>query len=583
MKTKFFIKHLTMFLLPMMIPIIILGSLAILISQNYIKEDINKNSVNVLRQTKENIELMLSETDPMRLVYDNDLKIIDTLSSIMRNRSLTHEELISYDLLKSFLSAPSNARPYIDSFYVYMDNDNGRFVSSKQGLSDIATYTDADWFEAFKRQDEGVKLWIEPRFVKTYAQDMQPARIVTIFQRINEGRGVLVLNIAPGYIENILKSLSTFPDQCILVVNEKNEIVFSDKRPAYLQDLPLARLTGSEQSFFTADGAGDAFIVSQLESKRYGWKYISIVPQRALYQVPLAIVKITILLLLLSFALGFGLAFYMTRQSYKQIFRIIRIIDSAESGSPLPVMSDRVKDEYGYIIQNIVKTFIEQSYLKVQLSERRYKLEAAQLTALQSQINPHFLFNTLETVNWETIALTGKPNQVTRIIDRLSEILRYSLTNPMETVTLATELNRLKSYLDIQAYRYDNKFNVLWDVDAEAESCKVMKLLLQPFVENSIYHGIKEKEAQGVIKIRVRRSGARLRLAVIDDGLGMSRELLRCMRQELGSDKPYSEHIGLYNTNKRLQLVYGEAFGITLRSKEGWGTAVYMTLPASEG
>lgn len=327
-------------------------------------------------------------------------------------------------------------------------------------------------FFAVSNQDESVKLWIVPRSIKMFGFETDKTRMITIFQRIGSNQGVIVLNILPAYIENVLKSLSTFPEQCILVVNENHQILFSDKQPDYLNHLKLEIINQSNQAFYTIKSAGESYIVSQLKSKRYGWKYISIVPQHALYQVPGTIIRVTVALLLISFALGLGLAFYVTRSNYNRLSRIIRIIDSAETGSPLPPLPDRVKDEYGYIMQNIVKTFIEQSYLKVQLSERRYKLQAAQLTALQAQINPHFLFNTLETVNWETIALTGKPNQVTKIIDNLSEILRYSLTNPEELVTLETEIANLNHYLEIQQYRNEGKFDVVWDYDPAALKSK---------------------------------------------------------------------------------------------------------------
>ncbi|MDF2959566.1 MAG: integral rane sensor signal transduction histidine kinase [Paenibacillus sp.] len=581
MKTKFFIKHLSMFLLPLMIPLIILGTLSILITQNYIKEDINKNSVNLLKQTKENIELILNETDPMSLVYGNDLKIIETLSSIMKSGSLTHEELISYEILKIFLSAPANARPYIDSFYIYLPNDNGRFISSKQGLSELKNYYDTEWYGQFIHQDKHVKQWIEPRAVRPFSFEASPTKIVTIYQRISSIDGVIVLNIWPAYIENILKSLSTFPEQSILVVNENNQIIFSNRQPDYLKDLKLETNPKPEQAIYTVEAANESYTVSQLNSARYGWKYISIVPQRVLYQVPFTIIQITVLLLLVSFVLGFVLAFYFTKSRYKQISNIIHIIDSAENGSPLPALPDRVNDEYGYIIQNILKTFIEQSFLKIQLSERRYKLQVAQLTALQSQINPHFLFNTLETVNWETIALTGRPNQVTKIIDNLSEILRYSLTNPEEQVSLKTEIKNLKSYIEIQKYRYEDKFDIIWDYDPKVIGCRVMKLLFQPFIENSIYHGIKEKEEHCLIKIRIKLAGAHLHIAIVDNGLGMNKDTLQMIRNDFENEKDYSERIGMFNTNKRLKLAYGEEYGVVIRSKEGYGTAVYMKIPIS--
>ena len=104
-------------------------------------------------------------------------------------------------------------------------------------------------------------------------------------------------------------------------------------------------------------------------------------------------------------------------------------------GEALPPLPSRVRDEYGYIQQNILKTFLEQSYLKMQLSEKRYRLQSMELLALQSQINPHFLYNTLDTLNWISIRLNGHPNQISTLLESLSSILRYSLGHPNETAT----------------------------------------------------------------------------------------------------------------------------------------------------
>ncbi|MDF2950662.1 MAG: integral rane sensor signal transduction histidine kinase [Anaerocolumna sp.] len=120
------------------------------------------------------------------------------------------------------------------------------------------------------------------------------------------------------------------------------------------------------------------------------------------------------------------------KSNYERVLAIYNIIEAADASNPLPELSSKVKDEYGYIIQNMIKVFIESRYIKAQLSERKSKYEAMELLALQSQINPHFLFNTLETINWGIVEHLGITNHVSKMLENLSDVLKYSLRRRKE-------------------------------------------------------------------------------------------------------------------------------------------------------
>ena len=172
---------------------------------------------------------------------------------------------------------------------------------------------------------------------------------------------------------------------------------------------------------------------------------------------------------------------------------MIEIINSAKNGKIVSSVSSS-NDEYNYIITGLVDSFIKNDYLQVQLSEKAYHTKVLELTMLQSQINPHFLSNTLETIYLRSIALTNSPNVVCNLIENLSDILRYALSDPTSTVLFSNELNYTKCYLNIQMFRYKEKLQVSWDYDPALDKYSVMKLLFQPFIENAIYHGIKKKK-----------------------------------------------------------------------------------------
>lgn len=245
----------------------------------------------------------------------------------------------------------------------------------------------------------------------------------------------------------------------------------------------------------------------------------------------------------------------------------------------LPSLPSRITNEYSYIINNILKTFIEQNYLKLQLSEKQFRMQAMQLMALQSQINPHFIFNTLHTIYWEAFAFTKKKNNLTSMIDNLSQILRYSLDDPCQKVRLEDEINNTMAYIKIQKLRFKDNLDAIWSYDESLIDIYTIKLLLQPLIENSIYHGAKGKEGKCLIKIKIYRKDSWLKISVIDNGLGMSKQKLKEIRTNMGTDNEYSNHIGLFNTNKRLNLAYGDNYGLLIRSKLGLGTVIYLNIP----
>ena len=174
---------------------------------------------------------------------------------------------------------------------------------------------------------------------------------------------------------------------------------------------------------------------------------------------------------------------------------------------------------------------------------------------------------------------SGKPSNVSRMIENLSDILFYALGNPEKMVTLEAEIKNCISYLEIQSERYPDKFEVFWDYDESILETQVPKLILQPLIENSIYHGIKEKTGRCAMKIRISPYKERIKIVVMDNGIGMSLEKLTEIRARLSQRTDSSEHIGLLNTYKRLALVYNENFKMRIRSKYQTGTIIWIDLP----
>ncbi len=209
-------------------------------------------------------------------------------------------------------------------------------------------------------------------------------------------------------------------------------------------------------------------------------------------------------------------------------------------------------------------------------------LKKAELRALQAQINPHFLYNTLDTIIW--MAESKKTDQVVKIVSALSNFFRISLSKGMDWITIGEEVDRIRSYLTIQKMRYQDILDFKIDVSEEVAENTILKLILQPLVENALYHGIKNKRQGGTITIRARRQGEEeVRIEVEDDGIGFPPEKLSRLQAELEDDTgdiKLESGFGIGNVNKRIRLYYGKPYGLSVQSEYANGTCVTLVIPA---
>jgi two-component system sensor histidine kinase YesM len=220
----------------------------------------------------------------------------------------------------------------------------------------------------------------------------------------------------------------------------------------------------------------------------------------------------------------------------------------------------------------------------VNLSKRQ-----AQFLAMQNQINPHFLYNTLEGIRGEAIAIGA--DSIALMTETLSEFFRYTISNLENLVTLSDELSNVRNYYTIQQYRFGDRLDMKIEFDSDADrnllmNAKVPKLILQPIVENAIIHGVEKLQGQGIISIRVLCTEKRLLITVSDNGVGIEPEKLRKLNEQISNmherfsrDAGGRGGIALANVNNRIKLLFGEAYGVNILSVPGVGTDTEFVLP----
>lgn len=235
-------------------------------------------------------------------------------------------------------------------------------------------------------------------------------------------------------------------------------------------------------------------------------------------------------------------------------------------------------DEEAFVLDSIRGMSLKNEQITEELSHRVALLKQAQSVALQSQINPHFLHNTLDSISWATMRLTGGKNEASVMLSKLAQILRYSLDDADTLVPLRKELDNTRIYLELQELRYKNCFSVEWDIQETVLDSQVIKIMLQPIVENAIQHGLKQFGKDGVIRISAREQNGLLQVTIWNNGVSIQPDRLATIQAALHSDMiKQRENIGIVNVHQRIRLFYGDEYGLEISSGEG--TWVTLNLP----
>ncbi len=266
----------------------------------------------------------------------------------------------------------------------------------------------------------------------------------------------------------------------------------------------------------------------------------------------------------------------VTEKKTRDFYRILDVMEGARDGNLdlIHIDSDNefktIADAYNEMITS----------LKLQMENNRKMTElvaASQIKQLESQFNPHFLYNTLENIRY---MCRIEPEIAAKMVFSLSSLLRYSLDGSREEVTLREDLDHLENYLTILKYRFNRRFSYGIDVEPETLACRIPKLVLQPMIENSVKYGFGNQEKLRV-ELKVYIHDGKLMMICRDDGIGMTPQTLSELTALLGQKENRSRHSGLYNIHRRIEILYGRPYGVEIRSTEGHGTTLIITLPAN--
>lgn len=310
------------------------------------------------------------------------------------------------------------------------------------------------------------------------------------------------------------------------------------------------------------------------------WTIASILPAagvfRLSHELRLEMLGIVVLLGIAAYLL----AYRISRSTLERISRLAKTMETVEQGDVMTRLDPEGSDEIAQLMDGFNRMMDRIDRLMEERVEYARQIKHLELKALQAQINPHFLYNSLDIIN--CTAISRNVPEISRMVRSLGQFYRASLSQGKEVIPLEDEIRHAQLYVDIQNMRFDGRIHVEWDLDGSAGRCQVIKIILQPLIENAIIHGIFETPSKtGTIRVRTKREGGVLRITIRDDGAGMddATRLANFSPTPPGGAEAKGGY-GVRNICDRLRIIYGEPYGLFCESAPGQGTAVTVLLPA---
>lgn len=363
-----------------------------------------------------------------------------------------------------------------------------------------------------------------------------------------------------------------------LVADEEGTIVFSDKEEDINKELPEAvkkKLEKNDSFFFSYYGE-EMYCVHE-ESSTTKWEFLVLTPKERMLQPGYRIQKILFLgVMPLFIGLTILLSLKLSHRIKQPLEEIVEQLERMDLDHPSPFVVKNSVGEIDYLAEKITKMSRRITNLINQVYKAEIKRKDAQIEALISQINPHFLYNTLQLIKTESVK--GRTQEVSDTINCLSSFLRYTIDNKKLYVTLAEELDYIRAYIEIYKKRFPGKYTLQIHAGEGTKENRIPKLTLQPVVENAVKHGMSKKEGPGILRITV-TDGPDLMIVIEDNGVGLDEQSLESLMERIHRRDRTDSHVGLGNVQERLELDGGEDYGIIkIESRPGENFKVYLRI-----
>jgi two-component system sensor histidine kinase YesM len=566
--------------------VIFLGTYSYFVSSNAITSKIMNTQIDYLNQVTAHLDYINQDA----LDFSNFLFLSADLQEYLNTEN---SSLTMYQELYSTISKLLVTKKSIDSVVILKPNDRTIYINNK-GYSSNITYNDMlqSNFYNLVNEKNGAPLWTlignqSPisQLIKSMSNQVVLIKILRNSSTLQEA-GFLMLGLNRDVLNDRLNAKLTQGAK-LLILNGEGEIIQDSGNQWIGHSFKDLGLSKEFEDFPTSDlnqYVSDEWILLKTQSSINDWKIVLIQPRKVLVNEMLNLGLWILLVIFLSFILMLFVSLKASNIMVLPIREILESMRKVQNGDFNHTVVSYQRDEIGSLARgyNIMLKRIDSLINDVYKSELRER--EAEIRALQAQMSPHFLYNTLNTISWT--ARQRNDAQLADMVYSLSQIFRLSLNDGRDSIELNKELEIVEHYLKLQLIRFSNRLEYEIVADPNSKHILIPKLLIQPFVENAIIHGLEPLDRKVFLSIKVSCSKYKLEIEINDNGVGISEERLSEIKKftkknHTNTEQPKNLRSGFayHNCIERLNLRYGENASISLKSQVGKGTCVHLSLP----
>ncbi len=592
-------RKLTLFLLfVLLLPLLGTGVISYQIATSVTEEKAKQAGMNTLKQIKDKLAFVIQDVENMSIFLIGEKDIQLYLSNEV-------EDVARYSLIIGTLTNLAFSKKYISNITITPKNGNPELSNStilESGLLPLLEQNE----EVYRSKPRWWSSLYENKTTEGVKRVISLVRPVRNFYTFQEN-GRLSISLDQTEMEHFIKEAGWEPSGHVLLLDKNNQIISSSGNPNWISHslreyYPQIGAMDGDNGILSYGRGNDQETILYNTIPGLDWKLVGFIPTRVYTAQNTYVLTVTAFATGIALVLAIGLMLYFLQWVTRPLTKLTQYLKDLNPDDKIPTYEVRSSDEVGLLVHSYNKLSDRIGRLKSQVQLNEAKKKEADIQALQAQINPHFLYNTLSSIHW--MALMNKDKQIAEMVGALSDFLRFSLNKGEEYCSVQQEIAHVQNYAHIQAIRFPDQFEIEFFIDPAMLQTPMLKLLLQPLIENSLIHGIQRKKEKGKVYVHGERFENSMRFVVEDTGIGIEEGKLTEIRRlltsasaayadsqqqqvrSMSSDyaKPAgTSSYGLLNVHQRLQLHYGPESGLSIDSEAGVGTRISFNIPLEVG
>lgn len=573
-------KLIIVILLTSLIPLLLLGFFSYQYISGILQEELSQKEQERLSSVNNQLMYFLQDIEQMSLFFTKDDQVRDILSL---DDKTPLQKNADYEAVNDLFDIVLSVKKW--DVNIYLIGLNGDRYFSHEYLPSAYNDVRENWGIFRKAQQaKGSLVWDTNYSVSSFEQKdvVLTAGRSIIDPKTNEKLGYVMIDVKDTSFASLYKPSEGSMEEQFYLLDKQGYLVTSI--PSVNQwtdgeDLgAVDRTLTGDSGFLDITWKDRPSILSYYTSDDAEFKLLSIIPLKTAEQQDNLIFNLTWNFALIGIIISAWLAYYLSKTITRPLYKLMFLMKEVEKGNLNIRFSSKYNDDIGIFglrfnrMLSRLKSLVQDSY------EKQLRLQESELKALRAQINPHFLYNTLETVNW--LARLNGAADISKIVVSLGDILRYSIRKGNNMVTVKEDLKQLRNYLTIQEFRYRDKFISRLEIDEGVMDRLIPALIIQPLVENAIVHGMESKTEEGTIYIGIWAEASGMQILIEDDGVGVDPETFALISADMAETTSFETlGIGIENVRRRLYLSYGEHFTWSLSTELGKGTRIEIFIP----